>query len=191
MPADPKLSERLRGLPQIQRLMETAEAERLCARFSRTALVEALRATLDEAREALRADAAPALDAAALVDAAGLRLAKARRPALRRVINATGVVLHTNLGRAPLPAAALEAMAEAGGGYCNLEFDMAAGGRGSRGSAIEPLLCAITGAEAGLAVNNAAVLIPRRVVDMTAVGMYFLQRRTRHQATRSAIRVLS
>ena len=78
---------------------------------------------------------------------------------LRRVINATGVVLHTNLGRAPLPAAALQAAVEAAQGYSNLEFDLERGMRGSRTAGVEPLLCELTGAQAGLAVNNAAAAV--------------------------------
>jgi len=175
LPADPKLSARLRGLPQVQRLLETDEAERLCARFSRAAVVEALRATLEEARAALRV-AGPTPDATVLLQAAGLRLAAGRRPDLRRVINATGVVLHTNLGRAPLAAAALAAMAEAGAGYCNLELDLAAGGRGARGGALEPLLCAVTGAEAGLAVNNAAGAVLLALSALAAGGEVIVSR---------------
>lgn len=83
------------------------------------------------------------------------------RPRLRRVINATGVVLHTNLGRAPLAARAADAARDAALGYSNLEYDLEAGARGSRQAFVEKLLCSITGAEAALAVNNnaAAVLL--------------------------------
>jgi L-seryl-tRNA(Ser) seleniumtransferase len=85
----------------------------------------------------------------------------ARRPVLGRVINATGIVLHTNLGRAPLAAAAVAAVAEVAGSYSNLEFDLTTGERGSRTQGVEPLLRQITGAESALAVNNnaAAVLL--------------------------------
>ncbi len=131
---------------------------------ARAGLLAALRRLLDESRAALVADpglAAPSAEA--LLGRAGDRLradAEARAWAgLRRTINATGVLLHTNLGRAPLPQAALEAVLEVGAGYSNLEFDLGAGRRGARTQGIEPLLAELTGAEAGLAVNNAAAAV--------------------------------
>ena len=154
----------LRGLPQLQRLLEAPAAASLLQDHVRADLLAALRRVLDEAREALLADpglAAPS--AAALLGRAGDRLradAEARaRTGLRRTVNATGIVLHTNLGRAPLPRAALEAVLEVGAGYSNLEFDLDAGRRGARTQGIEPLLAELVGAEAGLAVNNAAAAV--------------------------------
>jgi L-seryl-tRNA(Ser) seleniumtransferase len=119
----------------------------------------ALRAVLDAARAQIRAGAASAPDARSLVALAGARLAERGRPVLRRTINATGIVLHTNLGRAPMAAEAIAAVAEVAAGYCNLEFDLASGRRGSRTQGVEPLLAEITGAEAALAVNNGAAAI--------------------------------
>ena len=81
------------------------------------------------------------------------------QPVLRRAINATGIVLHTNLGRAPLAPAAVEAVAEAARGYCNLEFDLEQGRRGERGDGVAALLQAVSGAEAGIAVNNCAAAV--------------------------------
>ncbi len=97
------------------------------------------------------------------------RLAARTAPNLIRVINATGVVIHTNLGRSVLPAEAMARIAENGSGYSNLEFDLATGRRGSRYSLVENLLCELTGAEAGLVVNNnaAAVLL---ALDTLAKG---------------------
>jgi L-seryl-tRNA(Ser) seleniumtransferase len=83
-------------------------------------------------------------------------LAELQQPSLRRVINATGVILHTNLGRAPLAASAREAVARAAEGYSNRELDLAAGQRGSRHAHVEGLLCELTGAEAAIVVNNGA-----------------------------------
>ena len=154
----------LRGLPQMQRLLDAPAAVPLLRDHARAVLLAALRHVLDEVRAALLADpglAAPTAEA--LLGRAGDRLradAETRaRTRLRRAINATGIVLHTNLGRAPLPRAALEAVLEVGAGYSNLEFDLEAGRRGARTQGVEPLLAELTGAAAGLAVNNAAAAV--------------------------------
>ena len=114
--------------------------------------VEAARAVIAQARDELRAGADPG-DLAARVRA---ELKAARRPALRRVLNATGVIVHTNLGRAPLPQAALERVQDAGLAYSNLEYDLAAGARGSRQDHVGRILGRLTGAEAAIVVNNNA-----------------------------------
>ena len=119
--------------------------------------VDAARRVLDRAREELRSGADPG-DLAARLRA---ELEDARNPRLRRVLNATGVIVHTNLGRAPLPEAALERVHEVGRGYSNLEYDLAEGARGSRQEPLSAILRRLTGAEAALVVNNnaAAVLL--------------------------------
>jgi L-seryl-tRNA(Ser) seleniumtransferase len=133
----------LRDLPSVDEL----------ARGSDDPLaVDAARAVLDRAREEIRAGADPG-DLAARLEA---ELARARRPALRRVVNATGVIVHTNLGRAPLPEAALTRVAEVGRGYSNLEYDLAEGARGSRQDHVASILRRLTGAEAAIVVNNNA-----------------------------------
>src|SRR5690606_30757809 len=106
-------------------------------------------------------DGAPLPDREALLDAVQRRLGRDRNRTLQPVINATGVVLHTNLGRAPLSPRAIDAVARVAGGYSNLEYDLAAGRRGSRHVYCEALLCRLTGAEAAFVVNNnaAAVLL--------------------------------
>ncbi len=114
--------------------------------------VDAARTVIDRAREEIRAGRDPGDLPARLREA----LAAARRPALGRVLNATGVIVHTNLGRAPLPAAALERTAEVARGYSNLEYDLDAGARGSRQAHAAPILERLTGAEAALVVNNNA-----------------------------------
>lgn len=125
----------------------------LAARHGRAALLELARAVLDEYRAALlRGDAAPSSDPAGLVAERAATLETSLRP----VINATGIVLHTNLGRAPLSDAAIEAMREVSRGYSNLEFDLDTGERGSRFAHLEGLLRRLTGAEAAIAVNNNA-----------------------------------
>jgi len=143
-------------LPRVDALV--AAAPDLVARYGREAATGALRRALDGVRADLRggrsADAAPG----ALVAAAAGDLAARLPGPPRAVVNAAGIVVHTNLGRAPLSAAARAAVAEAAG-YCDLEFDLESGGRGSRDARLEPLLTAATGAERGLAVNNAAAAL--------------------------------
>jgi L-seryl-tRNA(Ser) seleniumtransferase len=147
MPANP-----LRQLPSVDALLGRADAA--VARHGRPATVEAVRAALSEARAAGEARTPEAL--LARVDEL-----LSRPPSLRPVLNATGVIVHTNLGRAPLAPSVLERVAAVAGGYSNLEYDLAAGRRGSRHSHLGPILAELTGAEDGLAVNNnaAAVLL--------------------------------
>jgi L-seryl-tRNA(Ser) seleniumtransferase len=144
---------KLRDLPSIDELLRD---ERLAAEPHELALAAA-RKVLDEAREEIRAGEDPG----PLADRVAAELERARRPSLRRVLNATGVLVHTNLGRAPLADAALARVAEVGAGYSNLEYDLALGERGSRQDHLAGLLGRLTGADAALVVNNnaAAVLL--------------------------------
>ena len=119
------------------------------------ALVEAARAVLERARDDLRAGRMPG----PLVDAVLEELEDARRPRLRRVLNATGVLVHTNLGRAPLSLRAIERVVAVGTGYSNLEYDLHRGERGSRQDLLGSLLTRLTGADAALVVNNNAAAI--------------------------------
>jgi L-seryl-tRNA(Ser) seleniumtransferase len=139
---------RLRDLPSVDELAR-AVGDPLA--------VDAARAVLSRAREEIRAGFEPG-DLAARVEA---EIALLRGPRLRRAVNATGIVVHTNLGRAPLADAALDRIREVGGGYSNLEYDVTAGTRGSRQDHVAGLLRRLTGAEAALVVNNnaAAVLL--------------------------------
>jgi L-seryl-tRNA(Ser) seleniumtransferase len=149
-----------RNLPQVQRLLETPAATSLCAEFGRAAVTNALRETLEGLRKQIGAGVLVDVpDTQTLLADAGEKLVIRGRRGLRRTINATGIVLHTNLGRAPLAAEAIAAVADVAAGYCNLEFDLATGRRGSRTQALEPLLRELTGAEAALAVNNGAAAI--------------------------------
>jgi len=145
---------KLRDLPSVD---ELARDERLAAEAPPALAVEAARAALARAREEIRAGHDPG----DLVERALGELATARAPALRRALNATGVIVHTNLGRAPLAEAALARALEVGRGYSNLEYDLAEGGRGSRQDHVAAILRRLTGAEAALVVNNnaAAVLL--------------------------------
>jgi L-seryl-tRNA(Ser) seleniumtransferase len=143
----------LRDLPSIDRLLAD---ERLASEPHELALAAA-RGALERARAEIRAGREPA----PLVEAVLEELERARRPSLRRVLNATGVLVHTNLGRSPLADAALARVAEVGGAYSNLEYSLERGERGSRQGHLGPLLERLTGAEAALVVNNnaAAVLL--------------------------------
>jgi L-seryl-tRNA(Ser) seleniumtransferase len=147
MSRPPAADERLRELPSVDRLA-----------------VAVARAELAERRAALLAGEDPGDDD--LVAAARARL----QPSLRRVLNATGVVVHTNLGRAPLAAAARAAVTEAATGYSNLEFDLERGERGSRHDHVAGLLCQLTGAEAALAVNNCAAGVLLAVAALGGPG---------------------
>jgi L-seryl-tRNA(Ser) seleniumtransferase len=144
----------LRDLPSVD---ELAGDERLASAAPRSLLVSAVRSALARAREEIQAGADPG----DLVDRVELELANAEAPRLRRAINATGVIVHTNLGRAPLAQKALDRVSEVAGGYSNLEYDLGEGGRGSRQDHVAPILRRLTGAEAALVVNNnaAAVLL--------------------------------
>ena len=133
----------LRDLPSVDELARDA---------GDPLAVDAARAVIDRAREEIRAGSDPGDLAARLRE----ELADARRPRLRRVLNATGVVVHTNLGRAPLAEEALARVLEAGRGYSNLEFDLAEGARGSRQDHVVAILRRLTGAESALVVNNNA-----------------------------------
>jgi L-seryl-tRNA(Ser) seleniumtransferase len=151
----------LRQLPSVDRLLRRLEAGGILARYPRALVLACVRDTVDRARERLRQDAAPREipvdDLLAEVEA---QLARRARPSLDRAINATGIVLHTNLGRAPLSAAARSAVA-ASAGYAVLELDRATGERGSRQAHVAGLLRELSGAESALVVNNnaAAVLL--------------------------------
>jgi L-seryl-tRNA(Ser) seleniumtransferase len=138
----------LRDLPSVDELAREA---------GDPLAVDAARAVIDRAREEIQAGADPGDLAARLRE----ELVDARRPRLRRVLNATGVVVHTNLGRAPLAEEAVERVAEVARGYSNLEYDLAEGARGSRQDHVAAVLSRLTGAEAALVVNNnaAAVLL--------------------------------
>ena len=149
--------------PSVDRLLSHAALQALIEAHGRTRVLETTRAVLAELRSpAARAAGAP-VDYApgTLAVEIGARLARSDRPGLRRVFNLTGTVLHTNLGRAPLPEQAIAALELAARHPTNLEYDLARGGRGERDGLIEGLLCEITGAEAAACVNNnaAAVLL--------------------------------
>jgi L-seryl-tRNA(Ser) seleniumtransferase len=147
-----------RQLPSVDRLLGDERVRGLAQTYAPQVVVDLARAVLDEARAAIAAGhSAPEFDETVftLVE----RLASLTAPSLRRVVNATGVIIHTNLGRAPLSTEAVAAMAAVSGGYSDLEFDLPDGGRSNRHVHVEPLLCELTGAEAAMAVNNNAAAL--------------------------------
>ncbi len=157
----------LQTLPKVDRLLENSALVRETADLPRSLVVEAVREELDTLRarvlgghhEGLPLGHNGGFDADAVARRVLARLESWLRPSLRRVYNATGVVLHTNLGRAPLGAVAIERVAEVASGYCNLEYDIDRRARGSRHAHLESLLCRLTGAEAALVVNNCAAAV--------------------------------
>ncbi|MPZ13514.1 MAG: L-seryl-tRNA(Sec) selenium transferase [Chloroflexi bacterium] len=153
--SDKREASLLRSLPSIDRLLQTEAVQLLLATYPHDLVVEGLRGSLDSAREGIRHGEDPPSPPALVADARG-RIGAAIQPTLRPVINATGVILHTNLGRAPLSDATIAAMEAVARGYSSLEYDLDAGGRGSRHEHVAALLRRTTGAEAGLVVNNNA-----------------------------------
>jgi L-seryl-tRNA(Ser) seleniumtransferase len=149
------INERLRQLPSVDRLLGEQGVQQLIVAYGRSQTVEALRAVLDAVREEVRGGA-QVPDTVTVLARADLHLQGQLAPTLRRVINATGVIIHTNLGRAPLSAAAQAAMMAVSNGYSTLEYDLDTGQRGHRTVHAERLLCQLTGAESALAVNNNA-----------------------------------
>jgi L-seryl-tRNA(Ser) seleniumtransferase len=149
-----------RSLPSVDSLLQETDIQPLVEAYSHEAVVDAIRETLDLARGALAAGGgAPSRQD--LVDDVVRQARSTWQPTLTPVINATGVIIHTNLGRAPLSRAALAAMQMAGAGYSNLEFDLDSGERGLRQSHLDGMLARLVGAESSMAVNNnaAAVLL--------------------------------
>jgi L-seryl-tRNA(Ser) seleniumtransferase len=163
---DNKKNDKLRTLPSIDRLLSNFDDA--LAEFGHEATVAALRQTLQQVRSKVIAGESPTMDTAAIRQAAMDSLRRDAIPGLRRVFNLTGTVLHTNLGRAVLPHAAIEAVRAAAGGFSSLEFDLDCGTRGDREIHVEKLLCELTGAEAATVVNNnaAAVLLTLNTLAM-------------------------
>ena len=149
-----------RQLPGVDKLLSMKQIGQLLESYPHALLVEIIRSYLQRLRLSILAgDSCPPVDE--IADAVVTQVQTLENPSLRSIINATGVILHTNLGRAPLSKEAITAMNTVANGGCNLEFDLTSGKRGSRTAHIEPVLCQLTGAEAGLVVNNnaAAVLL--------------------------------
>ncbi len=145
-----------RTLPSVARLLELPALVEARSRFPQPSISSAARSEVEELRSRLAAGEKADLDPDALAGRIVARLEAEAAPRLRPVINATGIVLHTNLGRSPLAEEAARAAYEAARGYLNLELDLDTGKRGSRQSSVRAGLCAVTGAESATVVNNCA-----------------------------------
>jgi L-seryl-tRNA(Ser) seleniumtransferase len=152
---DVAMTSPFRNLPSVSRLLAHRRIRPLTSRMPSDGVAELIRQQLQEARRAIAAghDCPPT---ETLVESVLARAELLLQPTLRPVINASGVIIHTNLGRAPLSPDAIAAMAAASQGYSNLEFDLPEGERGDRLVHLEALLCQISGAQAAMAVNNNA-----------------------------------
>ncbi|MFH1111436.1 MAG: L-seryl-tRNA(Sec) selenium transferase [Planctomycetota bacterium] len=149
--------ELLRSLPSVSAVLEQEEVREWLHGLPRSTVLSAVQAAIHATREAILAgQLQEPVDLQSVLARAEVELLERSTPSLRRVINATGIVLHTGLGRAPLCDAAIEAIVEGASGYCNLEYDLSSGERGRRGTHIAAHLTAITGAEAATVVNNNA-----------------------------------
>lgn len=155
-------------LPSVDRLLATRDVGALVARFGRTATLDAVRASLADARAAALDRGAELPEEAVLIGRSAATLERLFAPSLRPVHNCTGTVLHTNLGRALLPADAAEAVARVLTQATNLEFDLEKGGRGERDDHVEALICRLTGAEAATIVNNNAAAVLLVLAALTA-----------------------
>ncbi len=155
----------LKQLPSIDELLKETRTRAMLATFPRVLVLEALRTAVDAKRAAIldatKKEAAHSVSLSAILDQAETVLAELAAPSLRPVINATGVIVHTNLGRSPLSERAIERVVAISRGYSNLEYDIQAGERGKRYVHVERALTRLTGVEAATAVNNnaAAVLL--------------------------------
>ncbi|MGD8621260.1 MAG: L-seryl-tRNA(Sec) selenium transferase, partial [Anaerolineales bacterium] len=158
---------KFRDLPSVDRLLKDADQAQLIDRFGRDLVTQAIRAELAEIRSQLQLDEdLPGSEP--ILSKVEARLTHWLAPSLIPVINATGVIVHTNLGRAPLSEASLQAMESVGSGYSTLEYDLSSGQRGKRDQHAETLLTRLTGAESALVVNNNAA-----AVLLTLTGLAF------------------
>ena len=146
----------LRDLPSVEQILQTQSAAKLIAQYGRPLTLDAIRSTLEGIRARFRAGQTDLPDQGMILSQASVMLTRWTSPTLRGVINATGVILHTNLGRAPLSAATLLAMDSAARNYSTLEYDLEKGSRGSRLIHAEAVLQKLTGAESAVVVNNNA-----------------------------------
>lgn len=161
-PSEPELTRNPRDLPQIDALLNLATIQNAVQQFSHDEVVKTLRSQLGAIRQAILAgddSEMPDFDSRDFAQSLTKAIQAQRTPALRPVINATGIIIHTNLGRANLAPEAIEAMQTIAAAPSNLELNVVTGKRGSRYANVESLICELTGAEAALVVNNCAAAV--------------------------------
>lgn len=167
----------LRALPKVDELQRAPELAKLCREYGEKAVTEGIRSALAELRREILEGCAEAMPSRrTLCSDICERVSRGAMPSLRPVINATGIILHTNLGRACLSEGAARAAADAARRYSTLEYNVGAGQRGSRGSHVEGLLCRLTGAEAAMTVNNNAAAVLLTLSALTQGGQVPISR---------------
>ena len=167
----------LRQIPKVDELLKETELEALLEQMPAQTVTRAVRQALDQLRKDVlegKIDCLP--ERSALCGRIAAMARKADAPSLRRVINGTGIILHTNLGRACLSDKAAQAACAVAGAYSTLEFNLATGGRGLRYAHVEDLLCRLTGAESALVVNNNAAAVLLTLSALTAGGQVVVSR---------------
>ena len=149
----------LRGLPQVEELLRKPAIQALIGELPQAIVVDGVRDSIAALRAEILAGGEPTVDTDAIIEDARRRLLGLRQPSLRPVINLTGIIIHTNLGRSILADDVIEAVVRVAKGYSTLEYDTESQSRGSRHRHYEALICALTGAEAAIAVNNNAAAV--------------------------------
>jgi len=164
----------LSQLPSVDQILTSSKGKKIEEKYGHNPVVEAIRASLDKARQEHLQQGAAVPDLESILITAEDLLSSWLKPTLFQVLNATGVIVHTNLGRAPLSEGALEAVGEVGSNYSTLEYDLESGGRGSRLIHAESLFQQLLGVESALVVNNnaSAVLLMLTVLTRGKKGDY-------------------
>lgn len=160
--ADQSIQEALRSLPSVEEILQNLSLSKknaLLTNLPHALKADIIRKEIDARRSAILANQHADTDASSITEAVIDQLELQANPSLRRVVNATGIIVHTNLGRSVLADEALESVIEVAKGYSTLEYDTQAMERGSRHIHYEELICALTGAEAAIAVNNNAAAV--------------------------------
>ena len=171
------MKELLRALPKVDELLRSPQLAQSCREFGERAVADSIRAEVNTLRQDILAEKTDILpDRKTLIQAVVRRAQRASLPSFRTVINGTGILLHTNLGRACLSEKAAQAVYDAARQYSNLEFDLSSGKRGSRYSHVEAILCRLTGAESALVVNNNAAAVLLVLSALTQGGQVIVSR---------------